>query len=108
MTSPRSLTGSTSSGFSRTGTSFDLTSTNRWSHRATVTAPPATTHCTWRGRDAALNGYTDYTAKEIDEQPEAVTRVLDELGDDGERDALGWAWAGRPSNVCMSSDAARR
>ena len=73
------------------GDVVDLTSTNRWSHRGAVTMPPATTRCTWRGRDADLNGYTDYTAKEIDEQPEVVTRVLDELGDGI---ANGTLWAG--------------
>ena len=73
------------------GDVVDLTSSSRWSHRGAVTAPPATTHCTWRGRDADLNGYTDYTAKEIDEQPEVVTRVLDELGDGI---ANGTLWAG--------------
>ena len=73
------------------GDVVELTSTSRWSHHGAVTAPPVTTHCTWRGRDADLNGYTDYTAKEIDEQPEAVTRVLDELGDGI---ANGTLWAG--------------
>jgi glucosamine--fructose-6-phosphate aminotransferase (isomerizing) len=73
------------------GDVVDLTSNSRWSHRGAVTMPPVATRCTWRGRDAALNGYTDYTAKEIDEQPEVVTRVLDELGDGI---ANGTLWAG--------------
>jgi glucosamine--fructose-6-phosphate aminotransferase (isomerizing) len=38
------------------------------------------TRCIWRGADARLNGYADYMAKEIDEQPAAAARVLDELG----------------------------
>jgi glucosamine--fructose-6-phosphate aminotransferase (isomerizing) len=62
------------------GDVVDLTSTNGWRHHGVDTVPPVMTRCTWRGRDADLNGYTDYTAKEIDEQPEAITRVLDELG----------------------------
>jgi hypothetical protein len=38
------------------------------------------TRSTWRDRDADSNGYADYMAKEIDEQPAAAARVLDELG----------------------------
>ena len=77
------------------GDVVELTSTSRWSHHGAVTMPPAMTHCTWRGRDADLNGYTDYTAKEIDEQPEAVTRVLDELGD-GIANGTLWTGLGLP------------
>ena len=73
------------------GDVVDLTSSSRWSRRGTATMPPAMTRCTWRGRDADLNGYTDYMAKEIDEQPEAAARVLDELGDGI---ANGTLWAG--------------
>lgn len=36
--------------------------------------------CHWNGGDVVLNGYVDYMAKEIDEQPEAAARVLDQLG----------------------------
>jgi glucosamine--fructose-6-phosphate aminotransferase (isomerizing) len=36
--------------------------------------------CNWHSGDADLNGYVDYMAKEIDEQPTAAARVLDELG----------------------------
>ena len=36
-------------------------------------------HLAWSHAD--LNGYADFMAKEIDEQPAAATRVLDELGD---------------------------
>jgi glucosamine--fructose-6-phosphate aminotransferase (isomerizing) len=35
----------------------------------------------WRSDDADLNGYADFMAKEIDEQPAAVARVLADLGD---------------------------
>ncbi|OBG86489.1 glutamine--fructose-6-phosphate transaminase (isomerizing) [Mycobacterium sp. E802] len=41
-----------------------------------------TARCVWRGSDVDLNGYADYMAKEIDEQPQAVARLLDELGDE--------------------------
>ena len=36
--------------------------------------------CVWRSHDVELNGYVDHMAKEIDEQPAAAARVLDELG----------------------------
>jgi glucosamine--fructose-6-phosphate aminotransferase (isomerizing) len=36
--------------------------------------------CRWSGGEIELNGYADYMAKEIDEQPEAAARVLDQLG----------------------------
>lgn len=62
------------------GDVVDLTDSGRWSHRGIATVAPAPTRCTWRSCDADLNGYTDYMAKEIDEQPEAVARILDELG----------------------------
>jgi glucosamine--fructose-6-phosphate aminotransferase (isomerizing) len=41
---------------------------------------PVTARCTWRSGDTGLNGHADYMAKEIDEQPAAVARVLDEFG----------------------------
>ena len=40
---------------------------------------PRMTRCVWRKQDAELNGYADYMAKEVDEQPAAAARVLDEL-----------------------------
>ena len=40
---------------------------------------PVMARCSWRGADTELNGYVDYMAKEIDEQPTAAARVLDEL-----------------------------
>ncbi|MDT5101116.1 MAG: hypothetical protein QOC76_4853 [Mycobacterium sp.] len=42
-----------------------------------TTMPPYS----WRGIDTELNGHCDYMAKEIDEQPAAAARVLDEFGD---------------------------
>ncbi len=62
------------------GDVVDLTSTNRWRNHGGDAMPPTMIRRTWRGRDADLNGYADYMAKEIDEQPAAATRVLDELG----------------------------
>ncbi|KUI29135.1 glutamine--fructose-6-phosphate aminotransferase [Mycobacterium sp. IS-1742] len=43
--------------------------------------PPTMVRCIWRSSDADLNGYADHMAKEIDEQPAAAARVLDELAD---------------------------
>jgi glucosamine--fructose-6-phosphate aminotransferase (isomerizing) len=62
------------------GDVVDLTRTNRWRNHGVDAMPPAMTPSTWRGRDADLNGCVDYMAKEIDEEPAAATRVLDELG----------------------------
>jgi glucosamine--fructose-6-phosphate aminotransferase (isomerizing) len=62
------------------GDVVDLTTKNRWSHQGAATVRPPTTRWNPRNCDSDLNGYSDYTAKEIDEQPEAVTRALDELG----------------------------
>lgn len=53
----------------------------RWNRSGVAVTPPVATRCRWRGRDVELNGYTDYMAKEIDEQPQAAARVLDELVD---------------------------
>ncbi|KUI23138.1 glutamine--fructose-6-phosphate aminotransferase [Mycobacterium sp. IS-1496] len=41
--------------------------------------PPTMVRCIWRSGDADLNGYADHMAKEIDEQPAAAARVLDDL-----------------------------
>ena len=62
------------------GDVVDLTGDNRWRNRGVDAAPTATdsVHLAWPRAD--LNGYADYMAKEIDEQPEAAARVLDELG----------------------------
>jgi glucosamine--fructose-6-phosphate aminotransferase (isomerizing) len=62
------------------GDVVDLTGTNGWRNHGVVSAPRTMTRCTWRGRDADLNGYADYMAKEIDEQPAAAARALDEVG----------------------------
>ncbi|MCV7229644.1 glutamine--fructose-6-phosphate transaminase (isomerizing) [Mycolicibacterium komossense] len=41
---------------------------------------PVVRQCIWRNGEDGLNGHADFMAKEIDEQPTAVSRVLDELG----------------------------
>jgi glucosamine--fructose-6-phosphate aminotransferase (isomerizing) len=56
-------------------------------------APDVTIRCTTRAHDGDLNGYTDYMAKEIDQQPEVVARLLDELGN-GIADGSLWAGLG--------------
>lgn len=63
------------------GDIVELAHPDSWPRGGIVIPPPASTRCPWRGRDVELNGYTDYMAKEIDEQPEAAARVLDELAD---------------------------
>jgi glucosamine--fructose-6-phosphate aminotransferase (isomerizing) len=63
------------------GDVVELTGTHRWRNHGVDAVPPAMTQCSWRDRDVGLNGYTDYMAKEVDEQPEAAARLLDELGD---------------------------
>jgi glucosamine--fructose-6-phosphate aminotransferase (isomerizing) len=62
------------------GDVVDLSGPNGWRNHGVDVVPVAMTPCTWRGADARLNGYADYMAKEIDEQPAAAARVLDELG----------------------------
>lgn len=42
-------------------------------------AAPVMARCSWREGEADLNGYVDYMAKEIDEQPTAAARLLDQL-----------------------------
>ncbi|QRY46319.1 glutamine--fructose-6-phosphate transaminase (isomerizing) [Mycolicibacterium boenickei] len=56
---------------------------------------PVTTLCTWRSRDVGLDGYADYMAKEIDEQPQVTARVIDELADGVANGAL-WNNIGLP------------
>jgi glucosamine--fructose-6-phosphate aminotransferase (isomerizing) len=62
------------------GDVVDLTTAGRWCNRGIASTPTAMVTSTWTGSDTVLSGYSDYMAKEIDEQPEAVTRVLDALG----------------------------
>jgi glucosamine--fructose-6-phosphate aminotransferase (isomerizing) len=62
------------------GDVVELTGTNGWHAKGTGGVTPVMAQCTWRGLDVALDGHVDYMAKEIDEQPAAVSRVLDEFG----------------------------
>lgn len=59
-------------------------------------AVPSTARCGWAGRDAGLDGYVDYMAKEIDEQPAAATRVIDEYAGRIVNGSL-WADLGLPA-----------
>jgi glucosamine--fructose-6-phosphate aminotransferase (isomerizing) len=62
------------------GDVVDLSGTDRWRNRGINAAPGVMARCTWRTHDAGMNGYADHMAKEIDEQPEAIARVLDAFG----------------------------
>jgi glucosamine--fructose-6-phosphate aminotransferase (isomerizing) len=71
------------------GDVVDLADTE--SQRSPGSGPAVPTmRCIWRSADADMNGYADYMAKEIDEQPAAAARVLDELGSGVANGAL-WA-----------------
>lgn len=60
---------------------------NDWSRDGRAAAN-VMARCTWRSADTELNGYADYMAKEIDEQPAAAARVLDAHGDNVANGAL--------------------
>ncbi|MGB8407799.1 MAG: glutamine--fructose-6-phosphate transaminase (isomerizing) [Mycobacterium sp.] len=62
------------------GDVVDLSGKGRWRNRGVDVSGNDLIASDVRGSDVGLNGYTDYMAKEIDEQPEAVAKVLDELG----------------------------
>lgn len=64
------------------GDVVELTGPRRWSHGDVDSPPPVAAPCTWRGSDIGLDGYSDYMAKEIDEQPEIVAGLLDRWGSD--------------------------
>ncbi|WP_238395553.1 glutamine--fructose-6-phosphate transaminase (isomerizing), partial [Mycolicibacterium sp. CBMA 295] len=66
-----------------------------WNRSGTAVPPPVASRCRWVGHDVELNGYTDCMAKEIDEQPEAAARVLDELVDGIANGAI-WNQLGLP------------
>jgi glucosamine--fructose-6-phosphate aminotransferase (isomerizing) len=61
------------------GDVVDLSDGGRWSRSGIASAPVTVGRCSWRGRDADLNGYSDFMAKEIDEQPAAASRVIGKL-----------------------------
>jgi glutamine---fructose-6-phosphate transaminase (isomerizing) len=62
------------------GDVVELSGTNSHRSHGIGAAEPVMARCNWHSGDADLNGYVDYMAKEIDEQPIAAARVLDELG----------------------------
>jgi glutamine---fructose-6-phosphate transaminase (isomerizing) len=62
------------------GEVVELTGADGW-HEVPGAVAPVMAQCIWRSGDADLNGYADFMAKEIDEQPAATARVLDEFGD---------------------------
>jgi glucosamine--fructose-6-phosphate aminotransferase (isomerizing) len=62
------------------GEVVELTGANGWPNHGVGAVAPVMARCIWRDGDAELNGYVDYMAKEIDEQPAAAARVLDEFG----------------------------
>lgn len=59
-------------------------------------AAPTMVRCIWRSGDTDLDDYADHMAKEIDEQPQAAARVLDELADDVADGTL-WTGLGLPT-----------
>ncbi|MCW2512402.1 MAG: glucosamine--fructose-6-phosphate aminotransferase, isomerizing [Mycobacterium sp.] len=62
------------------GDVVDLSGTGRWRNRGRDAAPEAAIRCTTAANDGDLNGYTDYMAKEIDQHPEVIARLLDGIG----------------------------
>jgi glucosamine--fructose-6-phosphate aminotransferase (isomerizing) len=62
------------------GDVVELTAANGQHNHGVGAVAPVMARRIWRGGDAELNGYVDYMAKEIDEQPAAAARVLDEFG----------------------------
>jgi len=62
------------------GDVVDLADGGRWLRGVIGSRPVAAGRCRWRGRDADLNGYSDFMAREIDEQPVAASRVIETLG----------------------------
>jgi len=62
------------------GEVVELAGANGWHNHGVGAVAPVMARCLWRSGDADLDGYADYMAKEIDEQPAAAARVLDELG----------------------------
>ena len=63
------------------GEVVELAGTNGWHKHGVGAVAPVMGRCIRGNGDADLNGYSDYMAKEIDEQPAAAARVLDEFGD---------------------------
>lgn len=82
------------------GDVVELNGSNRWSHRGSAARTPIVARYTGHPSDTTLNGYSDFMAKEIDEQPEAVARLLDRLGD-GMATAGLWSDLGLPPFGCL-------
>jgi len=61
------------------GEVVELTGHNGWTKHATGETFSRLIPCTWTAAATGLNGRADYMAKEIDEQPAAVARVVDEF-----------------------------
>ncbi|MCV7135822.1 glutamine--fructose-6-phosphate transaminase (isomerizing) [Mycobacterium hodleri] len=61
------------------GEVVELTGHNGWTNHGTGELISRLVPCAWKAEEADLNGRADYMAKEIDEQPAAVARVVDEF-----------------------------
>lgn len=61
------------------GDVVELTGTERWRNRGSDAARDAAIRCTAGTRDAQLDGYSDYMAKEIDQQPEVLAHLVDQM-----------------------------
>ncbi|AFM19312.1 glucosamine--fructose-6-phosphate aminotransferase, isomerizing [Mycolicibacterium chubuense NBB4] len=62
------------------GDVVELVDGGQWVRAEADSVPLISRRCSWQGRDADLNGYSDFMAKEINEQPAAACRVIDDLG----------------------------
>lgn len=62
------------------GDVVELTPTQRWLRNGVPSTGPSLIACPFRSADVELNGEEDFMSKEIDEQPEAVSRLLDQFG----------------------------
>ncbi|MBJ7337652.1 glutamine--fructose-6-phosphate transaminase (isomerizing) [Mycolicibacterium sp.] len=63
------------------GDVVELTGVNGWHDPDKTLATPALTQYVWPSGASSSPGDADFMAREIDEQPECVARVLDEIGD---------------------------
>jgi glucosamine--fructose-6-phosphate aminotransferase (isomerizing) len=72
------------------GDIIDLSGSGRWRNRGLDAVRDVAIQCTTRVDDGSLNGYADFMAKEIDQQPEAIARLLDGMGSGIANGAL-WA-----------------
>jgi len=70
----------------RDGDVVELAVPLRWTGSHAV--QPATVPHEWTSTEIGLNGYPDHMAKEIDEQPELASRILDRVGPGAANGAL--------------------